>query len=72
MQKPMNDLLRGLGLTPYPAAPSFDSPVNPLPATIPMPEDALKRKNADDPLRNLKKQVTPREELPPYSDPNSI
>jgi len=37
MQKPMNDLLRGLGLTPYPAAPSFDSPVNPLPATIPMP-----------------------------------
>ncbi len=63
MQKPMMELLRRFGFSPdfsngsAPVLPESNGGLNVAP---------------QDSLRNLKKQLTPREELPPYSDPNSI
>jgi len=55
--------------------PSFPSPLAPLVPSVPSPSGPQARpysvpKNKANP--GLPKRVTPREELPPYSDPNSI
>lgn len=61
LQKPMFEFLKRLGLGTFPGvspAPQAESP-------------AVRSPQLDD-LPNLNKKPTSREELPPYSDPNSI
>ncbi len=74
MQRPMMELLRRFGLSP--AAPQSDNGSGSGNGTGTGTGTGTGSDSPNvapqEPWRNLNKQLTPREELPPYSDPNSI
>lgn len=74
-QKPMADILRSFGFSPQMAGEagssdeSMESPFKRF--AVPKGNDTGNQ-YINEPLPNLRKQPTPREHVPPYSDPNSI